>query len=123
MRFLRLSYIAAGSIGAGSAFFLDLPFVGGAEAAGYSWRPDPDGGVGAGNVGGVFDVRGEAAGVVAVVVTEPFIAAGRKYLMKGIGSGSGGLVEGPGFVKCIVVSQSGSGHGKVVRGCWRHESG
>ena len=52
----------------------------GAGAAGYSWRADPDGGVGAGNVGGGLAVRGEAAGVVAVVATEPFIAAGRKYL-------------------------------------------
>jgi hypothetical protein len=102
MRFLRLSYIAAGSIGAGSAFLLDFPFVVGAGAAGYSWRADPDGGVGAGNVGGGFAVRGEAAGVVAVVVTVPFIAAGRKYLMKGIGSGSGGLVKGPGFVFCVM---------------------
>ena len=85
-------------MGAGSAFFLDLPFVMGAGAAGNSWRVDPDGGVGVGNVGGGLADRGEAAGVVAVVVTEPFIAAGRKYLTKGIGSGNVGLVEGPGFV-------------------------
>lgn len=56
----------------------------GAGVAGSSWRVDPDGGVGAGNGGGGLVVRGEAAGVVAVVVTEPFIAAGRKYVMKGI---------------------------------------
>jgi hypothetical protein len=79
MRFFRLSYIAAGSMGAGSAFFLDLPFVTGAEAAGCSWRVDPDGGVGAVLVGGGLTVvRGEAAGVVAVVVTVPFMAASGK---------------------------------------------
>ena len=49
----------------------------GQGAAGCSWRVDPDGRVGAGNVGGGLVVRGEAAGVVAVVVAEPFIAAGR----------------------------------------------
>ena len=98
IRLFRLSYIAAGSIGAVSAFFLDLPFVVGAGAAGCGWRADPDGGVGTENVGGGLAVRGEAAGVVAVVVTEPFIAGGRKCLMKGIGSGSVGLVEGLGFV-------------------------
>jgi hypothetical protein len=80
MRFLRLSYIAAGSIGAESTFFLGLPFVAGTLVeeevlAGWSWRADPDGGVGAGNVGGGLTVRGEAAGVVAVVVTVPFMTA------------------------------------------------
>jgi len=120
MRFLRLSYIAAGSIGAGSAFFLDLPFAVGQGAAGCSWRADPDGGVGAGNVGGGLVVRGEAAEVVAVVVAEPFIAAGRKHFMKGTGSGSVGVVEGPGFVLC---SQSARATRTVVRASWRHESG
>src|SRR5580692_2640958 len=61
MRLFRLSYIAAGSIGAGSAFFFDLPFV----AAVCSWRADPDGGVGAGPIGGGLAVRGEAVEVVA----------------------------------------------------------
>jgi len=81
MRFFRLSYIAPGSTGAGSAFFLDLPFVVGpfeAEAvlAECSWRADPDAGVGAGHVGGGLGTRGEAGEVVAVVVTVPFMAAG-----------------------------------------------
>jgi hypothetical protein len=75
MRFFRLSYIAAGSIGTGSAFFFDLPF----GTAGCSWRAEPDGGVGAGPVGGGLAVRGGAIEVVAVVVvvTVPFIAGWR----------------------------------------------
>lgn len=72
MRLFRLSYIAAGSIGIGSAFFFDLPF--GAE--GCSWRAELDGGVGAGHVGGGLAVRGSVVEVVAVVaVTVPFMAA------------------------------------------------
>ena len=77
MRFFRLSYIAAGSIGLGSAFFFDLPL----GAAGCSWRAEADGGVGAGPVGGGLAVRGGAIEVVAVVVvvTVPFMAdAGRR---------------------------------------------
>lgn len=81
MRFFRLSYIAPGSIGAVSVFFLDLPFVVGSFAAEAvlaecSWRADPDGGVGAGHVGGGLGARGEAGEVVAVVAAVPFIAAG-----------------------------------------------
>jgi hypothetical protein len=45
-----------------------------AVLAGCSWRADPGGGVGAGNVGGGLVVRGEATEVVAVVVTVPFMA-------------------------------------------------
>jgi hypothetical protein len=74
MRLFRLSYIAAGSIGTGSAFFFDLPF----EAAGCSWRAEPDGGVGAGPVGGGLAVRGGAGAVevvAVVVVTVPFMTA------------------------------------------------
>ena len=94
MRFFRLSYIAAGSMGAGSAFFFDLPFVAGAEAAGCSWRVDPDGGVGAVLVGGGLTVvRGEAAGVVAVVVTVPFMAASGKAV--------GGRVIGSGVLSWL----------------------
>jgi len=55
----------------------------GAGVAGSSWRVDPDGGVGEGNGGGGLVVRGEAAGVVAVVVTEPFIAAGSQVRNEG----------------------------------------
>jgi hypothetical protein len=81
MRLFRLSYIAPGSIGTESAFFLDLPFVVGSFAgeavlAECSWRADPDGGVGAGHVGGGLGTRGEVGEAVAVVVTVPFIAAG-----------------------------------------------
>jgi hypothetical protein len=93
MRFFRLSYIAAGSIGTGSAFFFDLPF----GAAGCSWRAEVDGGVGAGHVGGGLAVRGGAVEVVAVVVvTVPFMAA----VCRGIGEeiGEGGLdIEEPGL--------------------------
>ena len=96
MRFFRLSYIAAGSIGTGSAFFFDLPF----GAAGCSGRAEPDGGVGAGHVGGGLAVRGGTVEVVAVaVVTVPFIAA----VCRGIGEriGEGGLdVEEPDLVCC-----------------------
>jgi hypothetical protein len=71
MRFFRLSYIAAGSSGARSAFFLDLPFV----TAVCSWRaPEPDGGKGAGPEGGGFAVRSGTAVAVVVVVTVPLIA-------------------------------------------------
>jgi hypothetical protein len=71
MRLFRLSYIAAGSTGAGSAFFLDLPFV----TAVCSWRAEPDGGKGAGPEGGGLAVRGGAAvAVVVVVVTVPLMA-------------------------------------------------
>jgi hypothetical protein len=97
MRFFRLSYIAAGSIGTGSAFFLDLPF----GAAGCSWRVEPDGGVGAGHVGGGLAVRGGAVEVVAVVVaTVPFMAAVCRGIGEGIGEG--GLdIEEPGLVWCV----------------------
>ncbi len=80
MRFFRLSYIAAGSIGAGSAFFFDLPFV----TAGCSWRTDPDGGAGAGPVGGGFGVRGRTVVVaVVVVVMVPFMAiCKRRWLVE-----------------------------------------
>jgi hypothetical protein len=82
MRFFRLSYIAAGSTGIGSAFFFDLPFV----AAGCSWRAELDGGVGVGHVGGGLAVRGGAVEVVAVVVvTVPFMAA----VFRGVGEGFG----------------------------------
>lgn len=71
MRLFRLSYIAAGSIGAGSAFFFDLPFV----TAVCGWRADPDGGEGAGPVGGGLAVRGGATvAVVVVVIIVPFMA-------------------------------------------------
>ena len=95
MRFFRLSYIAAGSIGTGSAFFFDLPF----ETAGCSWRAEPDGGVGAGPVGGGLAVRGGAIEVVAVVVvvTVPFMAGGGRRCGEGIEEG--GLdFEEPGLV-------------------------
>jgi hypothetical protein len=81
-----------------SAFFFDLPF----GAAGCSWRAEPDGGVGAGHVGGGLAVRGGAVEVVAVVVvTVPFIAAG----FRGIGEsfGEGGL-NVKSLVWCVVVS-------------------
>jgi hypothetical protein len=105
MRFFRLSYIAAGSIGTGSAFFFDLPF---GAAAGCSWRAEPDGGVGAGPVGGGLAVRGGVMEVVAVVVvTVPFMAgAGRRF---GGGIGEGDLeVEEPGLVCCGVGSATGT---------------
>ncbi len=100
MRFFRLSYIAAGSIGTESAFFFDLPL----GAAGCSWRTEPDGGVGAGPDGGGLAVRGGAVDVVAVVVmTVPFIegACGR------IGEEIGERVldvEEPGLESCGVGS-------------------
>jgi hypothetical protein len=81
MRFFRLSYITAGSTGAGSVFFFGLPFV----AVECSWRADADVGVEAGPVGGGFAVRGGAAEVVAVAVTVPFIAAsGGRFEEKGL---------------------------------------
>ena len=71
MRFFRLSYIAAGSTAAESAFAFDLPFV----TAGCGWRTDPGGGAGAGPVGGGLGVRGNATVVVVVVVViVPFMA-------------------------------------------------
>ena len=119
MRFFRLSYIAAGSMGAGSAFFLDLPFVTGAEAAGCSWRVDPDGGVGAVLVGGGLTVvRGEAAGVVAVVVTVPFMAASGKAV-RGRVIGSGVWLRN--LVWCNVVGLAAAP--TVVGARWRHEFG
>jgi hypothetical protein len=97
MRFFRLSYIAAGSIGTGSAFFFDLPF----GAAGCSWRAEVDGGVGAGQVGGGLAVRGGAVEVVAVVVvTVPFMAAVCRGIEEGIGEG--GLDVEPGLWCCSV---------------------
>ncbi len=103
MRLFRLSYIVAGSIGTGSAFFFDLPF----EAAGCSWRAEPDGGVGAGPVGGGLAVRGGAGAVevvAVVVVTVPFMtAAACRGFVEEIGEG--GLdVEEPGLVCCGVGS-------------------
>lgn len=82
MRFFRLSYIAAGSIGAGSAFFFDLPL----GTAGCSWRAEADGGVGAGPVGGGLAVRGDGSEVVAVVVvvTVPFMAKAADSVGKGL---------------------------------------
>ncbi len=98
MRFFRLSYIAAGSTGTGSAFFFDLPF----GAAGCSWRDEPDGGVGAGHVGGGLAVRGEAVEVVAVVVvTVPFMAAVCRGIRERFGEGDLD-VEEPGLVCCCV---------------------
>lgn len=99
MRLFRLSYIAAGSIGTGSAFFFDFPF----GAVGCSWRAEPDGGVGAGHVGGGLAVRGAVEVVAVVVVTVPFIAA----VCRGIGEifGEGGMdVKEPGLVCCGVGS-------------------
>jgi hypothetical protein len=121
MRFFRLSYIAAGSMGAGSAFFLDLPFVEGAGAAGCSWRVDPDGGVGAVLVGGGLSVvRGEAAGVVAGVVTVPFMAASGKAV-RGRVFRSGVLGWLRNLVWCNVVGWAATL--TVVGARWRHESG
>lgn len=79
MRFFRLSYIAAGSICAGSAFIFALPFVG----AGCGWRTDPPGGAGAGPAGGGLGDRGSATVVVVVVVVviAPFIAVCKRRLV------------------------------------------
>ena len=72
MRLFKLSYIAAGSIAAGSTFTFDFPFV----TAGCCWRTDVDGGAGAGPVGGGLGVRGSATVVVVeVVVIVPFMAS------------------------------------------------
>jgi hypothetical protein len=67
---------------------LDLPFGMGSFAAEAvlaecSWRADPDGGVGARHVGGGLAIRGDAAAVVAVVVTVPFMAAGWQAVEEG----------------------------------------
>ena len=60
-------------------------------AAVCSWRADPDGGVGAGPIGGGLAVRGEAVEVVAVVVMAPFMAAGWRTLEEETWKGRDGL--------------------------------